>query len=117
MKTVIQSLVLSACLVSVGAIAAPDRAPGPAMLTGLALDAEREAEVQTIMTHFHEQRLALRKAHREDMKALHQDHRAALSAVLSEEEMAALKDEMKARTKDRKHKARFGKRRDARGGQ
>ncbi len=115
MKTVIQSLLLSACLVSVGAIAAPERAPGAATLAGLALDAEREAEVQTIMTHFHEQRRALRKTHREDMRALYQDHRAALSAVLSEEEMAALKDEMNTRTKDRKHKAKFGKRRDARG--
>lgn len=101
MKTQMKLLAASLPLTLTLALALPVNAKPPSekhhehVIEALELDDGRAEEVRQIMQSYHEQKRALHREVREQMKALHADKQERLGKVLTEEEMAKLK-EMKA---------------------
>lgn len=101
MKTNIVLLSLALSLpATMTAFAHPSPEPGARIIETLQLDEGRAEEVKQIMTAFHEKRETLQREVRQEMKALRQEQQTQLEAILTEEEMAALKQ---IRSEKRQH--------------
>ncbi len=104
MKTNIILLSLTLLLPATATLARPAPEPGKHIIETLQLDDGRAEEVRQIMAASHEQRQALHKEVRQKMKALHKAQQSKLEAVLTDEEMAALKEARQERRHQRKSK-------------